>query len=64
MVLMLVRLLLQLKATTASGYDPESTATTTFDIVAAKAENVKVNFNESEFKYTGNRLNLLLKTLP
>ena len=27
-----------IKATTASGYDPESTATTTFDIVAAKAE--------------------------
>ena len=52
-----------IKATTASGYDPESTATTTFDIVAAKAENVKVNFNESEFKYTGKQIKPTIKDI-
>ena len=34
-----------------------------FDIVAAKAENVKVNFNESEFKYTGKQIKPTIKDI-
>ena len=60
---MLVRLLLQLKQQQQVVMNPESTATTTFDIVAAKAENVKVNFNESEFKYTGKQIKPTIKDI-
>ena len=52
-----------IKATTASGYDPESTATTTFKIEAAKAEDVKVNFNETVFNYTGKQIKPTIKNI-
>ena len=52
-----------IKATVASGYDPESTATTTFKIESAKAEDVKVNFNETEFNYTGKQIKPTIKNI-
>ena len=52
-----------IKATTASGYDPESTATTTFKIEAAKAEDVKVDFNETVFNYTGKQIKPTIKNI-
>ena len=52
-----------IKATAASGYDPESTATTTFKIEAAKAEDVKVNFTETVFNYTGKQIKPTIKNI-
>ena len=50
-------------ATKASGYEPGSTATTTFNIVAAKAEDVKVNFTQSTFDYTGKQIKPSIKNI-
>ena len=61
---MLVRLLLQLKQQQQVVMIQSQQQQQHSILFAAKAENVKVNFNESEFNILENRLNLLLKTLP